>query len=357
MNSFIISIDSSFEMTNNFFELFLAEPYVQNCEVVIVVDGNDSYMLREYLSKLLRKYDNLQIYFHDKVGYGIANNIAVEKAHGEILFFINTDVYADTTCFKCMENAISNNNGDCVQPLLLYPQNHLVQCAGTFFGNYFKDHLFDGNKATASIVTQSGERQALTSALYAMRKKVFIDAGGFDPFYFNKLESFELSYKLTLSGKKCLYLAETHAFHSRGGGRSQYSFDFTQQEAYFWTRYGMTVKPDIHVYLRKQLQSDMEKHSYYAIILNQHRDWIEILSQLPLSLGEIKSLSWTSHGTLNLFDILPHAFLRSRAPLLFVVNNIKQLRANKQWFVIRDNPYDIAMDNYANLVSIREYLE
>ncbi len=356
MNSFIISVDSSFEMTNNFFEQFLAEPYVQQSEVITIVDGSDSYLLREYLKRLESKYDNLQVYFQSKVGYGIANNIAVEKAHGSVLFFINTDVFADSKCFSAIETAISRNLGDCVQPLLLYPQNNLVQCAGTFFGNYFKDHLFDGNIPSAPIVTQSGLRQALTSALYAMKRETFIRAGGFDPFYFNKLESFELSYKLTLSGKKCYYLAEAHAYHSRGGGRSQFRLDFTQQEAYFWTRYGMTVTPDIHVYLERQLLPEMKNHSYYSLILNQHRDWNSILDKISLTIKEIRAMPWIDHGTLNLFDILPHAFVHNKTPLLLIVNSIKQLRSNKQWFLLRNNPYDIAMDNYANLVFVHDYI-
>ena len=44
------------------------------------------------------------------------------------------------------------------------------------------------------------ERPALTSALYAMRKSDFYQYGMFDEFYYNKLESFELSLRLSLNG-------------------------------------------------------------------------------------------------------------------------------------------------------------
>lgn len=356
MNSFIISVDSSFQMTNNFFEILMEEPYVLQQEVVIIVDGNDSYILREYLKNLVSKHENIRLFFCDKVGYGIANNIAVEKSKGDILFFINTDIFASSKCFEKIENAIIQHKGDCIQPLLLYPQSNLVQCAGTFFGNYFKNHLFDGNKPNASIVAFSDQRQALTSALYAMKKDIFEYIGGFDPFYFNKLESFELSYKLTLSGKKCFYLAEASAYHSRGGGRSHYSFDFTQQEAYFWSRYGSSVKSDIHVYLQKQLDIEMQKHSYYALLLNQHRDWYRILEKLPIELGQTSEFPWINLNSLNLFDLLPNAILNNKTPILFIVDNIKLLRANYYWFKLRDNPLDIAMDNYANLINIKDYL-
>ena len=356
MNSFIISVDSSFEMTNHFFELLLSNEYVKKNEVIVIVDGNDSYRLREYLSLLTIKHENMVVEYVDKVGYGIANNLAVSRATGKTLFFINTDVFVKGDCFELIENALNSGMGDCVQPLLLYPQTNMVQCAGTFFGNHFKDHLFDGNKPNAKIVKKSGMRQALTSALYVMKKETFEEFEGFDPFYFNKLESFELSYKLSLSGKKCYYLADAVAYHSRGGGRSQYVFDFSQQDAYFWSRYGNTVKPDIQKFILEQLEDTMLNHSYFALYLNQHRDWPEILNGIPINLSEVIDKPWIDYRGINLFDVLPYSFLRTSTPLLFIVNNISQLRSNRYWFTLRDNPLDIAMDNFANLVYVQDYL-
>lgn len=94
-----------------------------------------------------------------------------------------------------MYDALESGVADCVQPLLLYPQSNLVQCAGTF-GPYFKEHLFDGNKADADIVKEM-VRQALTSALYAMKRSTFEELGGFDEFYYNKLEAFSCHIKYT----------------------------------------------------------------------------------------------------------------------------------------------------------------
>lgn len=139
--------------------------------------------------------------YSSKIGYGKANNLGVKHSTGEYLFFINTDIFIEDGCFEKMLAVLNGGIADCVQPLLIYPQSNLVQCAGTFFGPYFKDHLFDGNRIDADIVNQDGPRQALTSALYAMKRSVFDELNGFDEFYYNKLEGFELSYKIYLSGK------------------------------------------------------------------------------------------------------------------------------------------------------------
>ena len=350
MVSFIISVDTSFPMASNFFELFLKEPFVEKSEVIVVVDGCSNIYVHGLLKKLEAQYPNLNVFFNDKMGYGIANNFGVKQSTGDYLFFINSDIFAASSCYEKMLCSLKNKEAECVQPLLLYPQTKTVQCAGTFFGHYFKDHLFDGNSAQAPVVKESGYRQALTSALYAMPRDVFVEYNGFDEFYFNKLESFELSYKLTLDNKRCLYLADAIAYHSRGAGRGQYNYDFRQQEAYFWTRYGKTIKPDIGVYLEQQISTRMQQYSYYAIVLNQIRSWTHILKQLPLSFSHVHEKQISPYSCINLFDILPSSFLSNPIPLAFIVSNIGQMRANRYWMEIRANPNDIILDNYANLI-------
>lgn len=356
MNSFIISIDSTFEMADNFFDRLLQDPFVRRNEVIIVVDGNYNIKIHTLLSNVEKDYANVTVIYSDKVGYGRANNIAVHHSHGEILFFINSDIFAAEDCFEKMQKAIETGIADCVQPLLVYPQSNLVQCAGTFFGPYFKDHLFDGNKIDNKIVQESGSRQALTSALYALPRALFDELGQFDEFYYNKLEGFELSYKVHLRGLKCWYLADAIAWHSRGGGRSLYSFDFKQQEAYFWTRYGNSIKPDIADFINIQMTDEIVANHYYAIMMSQIRSWKDILQKTKLKYGAMVEMPWIGPDTFNLWNVFPSYLLKSQEPLLLIVENIRYLRSNKYWFEVRDNKADIAVDRFANLVNIHDYI-
>lgn len=356
MVSFIISIDTTYEMADNFFTYFFEHDFVRQSEVIIVVDGNYNLQIRSMLNKIKENMSNVKIIYLPKVGYGKANNVGVQHSIGEYLFFINADIFAEKGCFEKMYDTLHNGVADCVQPLLIYPQSNLVQSAGTFFGPYFKDHLFDGNKINSFIVNQDGPRQALTSALYAMKRILFDKFNGFDEFYYNKLEGFELSYKIYLAGKICWYLSSARAWHSRGGGRNLYSFDFRQQEAYFWSRFGNVIKPDIADYLKMQTTSDMYTNCYYTIIVSQIRSWKEILKGTDIISNAIVDMPWVGPGSFNLWDIFPNTILKNPAPLLIIVENIKYLRSNKYWFEIRNNPDDIAIDKFANLVNILEYL-
>lgn len=356
MVSFIISIDTTFGMADNFFNIFMSNNFVKSSEVVVVVDGNYDIRIRNLLSTLKKGNPNLIVIYSEKLGYGKANNLAVKHSSGEYLFFINSDIFAEENCYEKMLSVLENETVDCVQPLLIYPQSNLVQCAGTFFGPYFKDHLFDGNRIDATIVAEDGPRQALTSALYAMKRSTFEEFEGFDEFYYNKLESFELSYKLHLAGKTCWYLGSAKAWHSRGGGRSLYTYDFKQQEAYFWSRFGSQVKPDISSYINMQVTQTMRKQYFRAIMMSQIRSWKKIFENINLCIDTYTEMPWIGTGAFNLWDVFPNAFLNTSAPFLLIVENIRYLRNNKYWFELRNNPNDIAVDRFANLVNIKQYL-
>lgn len=132
MVSFIISVDTTFPMASNFFELFLKEKFVQESEVIVVVDGCSNIHVHNLLKKLCSRNPNLKVYFNDKMGYGIANNFGVKMSTGEYLFFINSDIFTTSSCYEKMLDVLVKKEAECVQPLLLYPQTNTVQCAGTF---------------------------------------------------------------------------------------------------------------------------------------------------------------------------------------------------------------------------------
>ena len=105
-----------------------------------------------------------------------------------------------------------------------------------------------------------------------------------------------------------------------------------------------------------QTNTNINTNCYYTIIMSQIRSWKEILKGTYINSSTFVDMPWISPGSFNLWDIFPNTILKNPAPLLLIIENIKYLRSNKYWFEIRDNPYDIAIDRFANLVNIQEYL-
>lgn len=354
--SFIISVDSSFEMTNNFFEHLLQDEFAKKSEIIVVLDAITNSNIIMYLKNIAVSNKNINLHFLDtKSGYGKANNYAVLQSHNDILYFINTDVFADKDCFRKMYTALMNPNVACVQPLLIWPQNNRIQCAGSTFGPYYKKHLFAGRSLESidlSVFPQ--DRPALTSALYAMKKEDFFSYGMFDEFYYNKLESFELSLKLSLSGKRCLCIHDAIAYHSQGTGRNQYYFDFYQQEAYFWIKMGEQFKADIHNHYVRQLSEEMLKNTYYVISICQIRTVKETIEKLGIMYLDFYEINGLSPNKINLYELLPFSLHKLEIPLLFFVENIMDLTKNKHWFESRNCKDDLAIDTYGNLLYVKQ---
>lgn len=353
--SFIIAVDSSFEIITNFFEVFLRNRFVSLSEIIIVNDCIDNIKTINYLNQINNENDNVKlINLESKAGYGRANNIGVEKSTNDYLFFINTDVFAEKDCFEIMFDYLEQNRADCVQPLLLWPQNNRIQCAGSFFGPYYKNHLFAGRRfESIDFFKFPKTRQALTSALYAMKKETFNQHGRFDEFYYNKLESFELSFKLSLSGKKCICATDAIAYHSQGAGRNQYYFDFYQQEAYFWAHMGNNIIPDICKYYELQITKEMRQSVFNVITITQTRGVKELIESLGLKVCSYSEINGINPAKVNLYDLLPYSTHKSTSPILFFVENITNLLGNLNWFKERQQE-DIAMDTYGNLLYINQ---
>lgn len=92
--SFIISVDSSFEMLSNFFESFLRNDFVKESEIIVVNDCSCNISILNYLNQIKLQNTNVVIInLETKSGYGISNNIGVDNSTNDYLFFINTDVY------------------------------------------------------------------------------------------------------------------------------------------------------------------------------------------------------------------------------------------------------------------------
>ncbi len=355
MVSFIISVDNSYELMDNFINCFFQNKFVLENQSVFIIDANYDIRIHNLLKEIKEKYDNVKIIFSEtKLGYGRANNLAVSKSDGEYLFFINTDVFVENGCFEKMFEILKNNQADCVQPLLIWPQNQLVQCAGSTFGPYFKNHLFAGRSINSAYVLESGSRQALTSALYAMKKTTFYDMGQFDPFYYNKLESFELSLKISVSGGLCWYTSEAKAYHAQGGGRNKYYFDFRQQEARFWCHFGNKYKIDIDKYFNKQILSYMVNKRYDIICFSQIQSWKTILDMLPLKYNNYYDYQGIDAKKINLLDLIPSYILYSKQPLIFLMDNIMDLRKNKLYIEHSINNGNLLIDAYGNLVDFNE---
>lgn len=173
--SYIVAIDNTYPLITNFMEQ-LINIIADNDEIIIVIDACNNIDTIYYLEKVAKKSSQIKlIQLKKKVGFSGSNNIGIKNASSETIIFINSDIFLENNCIENMLNLLwSDEKIAAVQPLLIYPQNNLIQSTGHVFSDYRSGQLFSMRKKDDLIVQKDGKRQALTMALCAVKRRFLI---------------------------------------------------------------------------------------------------------------------------------------------------------------------------------------
>lgn len=354
--SIIVAFDNDFELINNFLENLLLTTDLSNGEIIFVSDGCHDIRTLNYLKSYSEKNKRIILTeIEQRQGYSISNNIGVNKSRGEYLIFINSDVLPTIGSIEKLVSVLENNDDiGIVQGLLIYPQNQKVQSTGHLFFEYQNCHVYSGEKVDSPIVKNSGERQALTTAFCAVRKDDFIKIGMFDEIYYNAFEGMEMSLKISHSGKKCFYCAESIAYHIVGGSRNNICFNNESAAHIFWARWHDKITEDIHKYLIPQIDTHIINQTYFWIQSSSIVGWDKVLKRINIATSGGIVLQDRFLNSIELYQNLPFAFLEYPAPLIFTVDKVDVLQGNKKWINERNNPNDIIIDSHGLLKYLSE---
>lgn len=356
--SIIVALDNNFALTNNFVEnLLLTESLQNDSELVIVSDGCANIQTIDYLKKLSEKSFPIKIIYNKtKLGYGKSNNIGVEHSQGDILVFLNSDVFPIRNSIHNLVSYLEENRATtgAVQGLLIYPQTNKVQSAGHLFLDLQNAHVYQYSDIHKEVIYKCSERQALTSAFCAIPRDIFIKNGRFNEYYYNAYEGFELTLKINNSGLKCIYYPEAIAYHIGGGTRNSMDISETQQGKYFIQNWGDIISTDIDKYILPQLNEEILSKMYSGVILSHLNGWENILQKLNFS---INGYVYRPHsGEANLYNLFPYSFLNFGGNYLFITESINDISKNYNWIKNRNNPNDIVIDLHGNVIKLQEFL-
>lgn len=196
---------------------------------IIVIDNNSTDGSRLFFAG---KFPTVQFTWNiDNIGFATANNMALKKAKGEYILFLNPDTIIPVDCLeKCMavfktKDIIGglgvhmvDGNGNFLKeskrgfPSLSTSFYKLIGLAALFpkskiFAKYYLGNL-DENK--------SHEIDVLCGAFMMHPKKVLDITGGFDESFFMYGEDIDLSYRIQKAGYINYYFAETTIIHFKG---------------------------------------------------------------------------------------------------------------------------------------------
>lgn len=178
----------------------------------------------------------------DNRGPSASRNVSLPVATGELVFWIDNDIYADPDCLVRMLEARRAVPAELVVPrIILIPEDDIVQADGG-------DAHFIGTLTLRHGFTPLGQVRDSTRALIGaspsgcllMERKVAMELGGFDESYFFYFEDFEFSLRTRILGHRILAEPAAVVRHDRGTGNPGLAFrgsgSYPRERAYLLMR-------------------------------------------------------------------------------------------------------------------------
>lgn len=225
-------------------------------EIFIVDNASDDGSIE----LIKNKFPDVNLIENDtNLGFGKANNIALEKAKGEFILLINPDtIVAENTLQKSIDFLKKNKDAGLVGCKILNPDGTLqLACRRSFPGPWTSfckvtglSNLFPSSKLFARYnltfldENQTYEVDAISGSFMMMKRDVYEKVGGFDEQFFMYGEDLDLCYRIQKAGYKVYYLHTTQIIHYKGESTKRSSFDETK-----------TFYDAMHLFVKKHLSS------------------------------------------------------------------------------------------------------
>lgn len=198
---------------------------------VIVVDNNSQDGSVEMVQ--IEFPHTILIKNQSNVGFGRANNQALEIAQGQYLMFLNTDtVVLEGAINKLVDYLDKNPEAMMVGPRLLNSDltfQHACRRALPNVGNSFfhlfgltkifkKNKLINSYKQYVSDPEITSPTEAISGAAMMFRRQVYQEIGGFDEAFFMYGEDLDFCKRIIDRGWRIMYLSNAKIIHF--GGKS-----------------------------------------------------------------------------------------------------------------------------------------
>lgn len=216
--SIIIPVKDKAEVTERCLNSIYEKTDINKFEIIIADNGSVERETAELFEKY-RKYPNFHVLRLDMpFNFSRINNIAARSAKGDILVFLNndTEVIWEDWLDRMAGEALRPETG-CVGAKLLYP-NEKVQHCGIILGALgLAGHIGIGadrnDKGYFGRYVLPYNCSAVTAACLAVRKSLFLQAGGFDEGLAVAFNDVDFCLKVMDLGVNNIVLPSVELFH------------------------------------------------------------------------------------------------------------------------------------------------
>lgn len=198
---------------------------------IILIDNNSNNNSVEIFQNEYKKYNNIKVISNPKnVGFGAANNKAVEEAKGAYILILNPDTIIIDDSIEKMLNKISNNKDIGLISCKLLNEDKTLQyscrrfldfksfiIARTPLKKLFPKKYIDkiNSLYLMNDYTHDYETEVdwVMGSFMMIEKSLFQQVGGFSPQYFMYFEDVDLCFKIKIKNKKIIYSPNAQIIH------------------------------------------------------------------------------------------------------------------------------------------------
>ena len=208
---------------------------------IIVVDNNSN---DGSIQAVKLKYPSvITIENEENIGFGKANNQALEICTGKYILLINPDTLVRENTFEKMIKFLENNpNVGLAGCKVLNPDGSLqLPCRRSFpkpwvsftkvigLSKLFpKSKLFAKYNLTYLDENQTYEVDAVSGSFMMLTRESYNKTKGFDPVFFMYGEDLDLCFRVQENGYKVYYFSETEIIHYKGESTKRSTIDETR---------------------------------------------------------------------------------------------------------------------------------
>lgn len=217
--SIIIVNYNTYTITSNCIESVIDKTQGLEYEIILIDNASKDESRLHFIQDKRITYK----YLEKNIGFGMANNLGVQYAKGEFLFFLNSDTLLLNNAIKYFVDYWRANeikHIGCLGSYLLSPKMEYIHSYGNFptFTNVLLCELCRFRKRYHRNVNVHSEKNVdyITGADLFISKKNFLEIGQFSSHFFMYYEETYLQYLLSLNGKVRTIIEGPRIIHLEG---------------------------------------------------------------------------------------------------------------------------------------------
>lgn len=325
--------------------------------VEIVVVGNNYYS--EELDVNF-PYTNVKYYrIEENLFYPRAINYGVEHSEGDIITFVDPDVFVKAGWYEPLIEAISHNDIGAAGCKLINPSTGRIIDFGIAHTKVNAVHPLMGEKPFYPLASESRKVQSICSAVLTTRRSFFELVNGMDSDLPYTYTDIDYCFKLREIGKITVACANSMVYHkgsSDPDNSKSYSFRYlnADSKAMFYGKWMDRFLIDFGEWFRISFSYFRKFNNGFArrvFLLDlstvYYRDYYyELFNEQGIEFLEkyVASIKTRDIDHLSLHKVVAFDIIETAVPILYFVDSFLELFDNSLWFEHRNISRDYVID-------------